>query len=87
VASKGKSARPTVPGPHFKRRRLELAEGGALVMGGDGSIEQTDAAGATTGKWASGDPEWAHYAIRFGLLPHAQTVAPHGRDVPEPRST
>ena len=85
VASKGKGAGPTTPGRHFKRRRLELAEGGALVMSGDGSIEQIDAAGTSTGKWLPTDPEWPHYAIRFGLLPHAQTIAPHGPDVPEPK--
>jgi len=78
--------RPAAAGHRYKRRRLELVEGGALVLRGDGSIQQTDAAGETTGTWGVGDPEWARHAIRFGLQPQAQTVAPHGRGVPEPRT-
>jgi hypothetical protein len=86
VASKDKQTRPTTPGRHFRRRRLELPEGGALVLGSDGSIEQIDAAGASTGRWASGDPGWAGHAIRFGLVAREKTVAPHGREDRQPRS-
>jgi len=79
-------SRATQPGRRFKRRRFELPEGGALVLLGDGSIEQADAAGTTIGKWAAGDPEWAAHAIRFGLLAYPKTVAPHGPGDPAPKT-
>ncbi len=78
-------SRPSAAGRRFKRRELSLAEGGKLILRGDGSILQTDAAGETTGTWVAGDPDWARYAIRFGLQPQALTVAPHGRREPDPR--
>lgn len=69
----------------YRHHELELADGTKLVLHVDGSISQVDAAGETTGKWAPGDGEWAGHAIRFGLQPQAETVAPHGRRVAEPR--
>lgn len=83
---------PTKPPSHlsgvnrrYRPRELELAEGGRLILHGNGSISQTDAAGETLGTWATGDPDWARHAIQFGLVPHPETVAPHGRRVAEPR--
>jgi hypothetical protein len=80
-----KRAWPTPSGRLYKHRELELAEGGKLVLRGDGSITQTDAAGETIGKWAATDPEWAGHALRFGLQPQAETIAPHGRRMSDPR--
>lgn len=71
----------------FRRRQIELAEGGKLVLHGDGSITQTDAAGEATQQWAIGDPDWARYAIRFGLQPQPTTVVPESRRAAEPRPT
>lgn len=76
---------PTGASRRYRRRKLELPEGGQLVLHGNGSISQTDAAGETVGTWAAGEPDWARHAIRFGLMPQAETVAPHGRRVAEPR--
>ena len=78
-------SRPSPAARRFRRRHLELAEGGKLVLHGDGSISQVDAAGETTGTWTIGDPEWAGHAIRFGLQPQPETIAPHGRRISEPR--
>ena len=80
-----KRAWPTPSGRRYKHRELELAEGGKLVLSGDGSITQTDAAGETAGKWVVTDPEWAGHALRFGLQPQAETIAPHGRRLSDPR--
>jgi hypothetical protein len=64
---------------------MVLAEGGKLVLNGDGSISQLDAAGETVASWAVDAAEWSTHAIRFGLQPQTTTVAPHGRRVAEPR--
>jgi hypothetical protein len=66
-------------GHHYRRREIELAEGGKLVLDTDGSIRQVDADGAGIGAWSPGEPEWARQAIRFGLRPESQTVAPNSR--------
>ncbi|MGA2512333.1 MAG: hypothetical protein ABSG37_01770 [Candidatus Limnocylindrales bacterium] len=85
MASGKEQARSPGAGRRFKRRQVKLAEGGVLALRADGSIEQTDAAGEITGTWATGDPGWARHAIRFGLHPQPETVAPHGRREPDPR--
>lgn len=72
-------------GRHYKRREVALAEGGRLVLHGDGSISRIDAAGETIGTWATDDPDWARHGIRFGLRQEAVTVAPHGRRAADPR--
>lgn len=72
-------------GRHFKRRETDLAEGGKLVLNGDGSISQLGPEGETTHTWATDDPEWARHGIRFGLHPQAATIAPHGRRARDPR--
>ena len=61
----------------FRRRTLALAEGGMLVLNGDGSIDQIDAAGAIGHSWNAADPEWPRMALRFGLHPEGETTAPH----------
>jgi hypothetical protein len=66
-------------GHHYRRREIELSEGGKLVLDADGSIRQVDAEGVGTGAWSPGELEWAGHAIRFGLRPESQTVAPNGR--------
>lgn len=78
-------SQPTAAGRRFRRHQLDLAEGGKLILHGDGSITQTDAAGETTRRWAIGDPDWARYAIRFGLQPQPETVVPESRRAAEPR--
>ena len=85
MAQEEKRTRPPAADRRFRRRKLDLAEGGKLVLQGDGSISQVDAAGETTQTWAIGDAEWAVHAIRFGLQPQAETIAPHGRRVSDPR--
>ena len=70
---------PTTHGRRYKRRELQLAEGGKLVLGADGSIAQHDADGTPAHTWAPDDPEWARHAIRFGLYPQDATVPPTGR--------
>ena len=71
----------------FRRRQIALADGGKLVLAGNGSITMTDAAGETTGTWSVGDPDWAGHAIRFGLQPQPITVPPQGRRESAPRPT
>ena len=80
-------SRAPAAGRRFRRRQIELAEGGKLVLRGDGSITQTDAAGEATHQWAIGDQDWARYAIRFGLQPQPTTVVPESRRAAEPRPT
>jgi hypothetical protein len=66
----------------FRPRRLAIANGETLVLGGDGTIERRDPAGATLARWLVDDPAWADHALRFGVRTSPVTVAPHGRDVP-----
>jgi hypothetical protein len=73
-------------GRRYRRHVIELADGGSLVLGVDGSIVRTDAEGATTHTWAPDDPAWADQAIRFGLRPQVPTVTPQGRRVAGPKS-
>jgi hypothetical protein len=70
---------PVVRGRRYKRHALELADGTRLVLEADGTIEHLAADGSRTRSWMPDDPEWSGQAIRFGLRPQAQTVAPHGR--------
>ena len=70
---------PATRARRFKPHELELAEGGRLVLGVDGSIDHLDERGATVRRWMVDDPEWPGQAIRFGLYPQAGTVTPHGQ--------
>ena len=72
---------PAAHGRRFKRRELQLADGGRLVLDADGSIAQLDGDGNQTHAWEPADPEWARHAIRFGLYPQDATVPPTGRYV------
>jgi hypothetical protein len=81
---KDESDRP-VParGPADRRRRyrrheLALADGGRLVLRGDGTIELRGADGVATQAWAPDDGGWPDQAIRFGLRPETRTVRPDG---------
>jgi hypothetical protein len=76
---------PAGPNRRFKRRQISLAEGGKLVLLGDGSITLTDAAGAVTGSWATDDPDWARHAIRFGVQARPETTIPEAPRVATPR--
>lgn len=67
------------PGRRFKPHELELADGGRLVLGVDGSIERIDERGSMMHRWKHDDPEWPDQAIRFGLHPQARTTTPHGQ--------
>jgi hypothetical protein len=71
----------------FRRRELQVAGRGTLVLDVDGSIHQLDDRGTTIRTWEPTDPEWPSEAIRFGLHAQAPTVAPHGRvpDTKPPR--
>ena len=68
----------------FRRREVELAAGGKLVLNADGSIEQSGADGTVVGTWKTGDDDWARHAVRFGLKPPSETVVPPGRRDREP---
>lgn len=72
-------------GRRYRRHAIELADGGTLVLGVDGSIERSDAAGATTHAWTPEDPGWADQAIRFGIRQQPVTVAPQGRRTQGPK--
>jgi len=78
-------SKPAPSTRRFRRHQLDLAEGGKLVLQGDGSIIQTDAAGETVHRWAIGETDWERYAIRFGLQPQPETVVPESRRDAEPR--
>jgi hypothetical protein len=85
VAAGKARSKPSAAASRFRRRQIELADGGKLVLHGDGSITQLDAAGEAKQQWAIDDPDWAHYAIRFGLQPQPMTVVPDSRRAAEPR--
>jgi hypothetical protein len=70
---------PAAHGRRYKRREVQLPEGGKLVLGADGSIAQHEAGGTLSHTWAPDDPEWARHAIRFGLYPRDATVPPTRR--------
>jgi hypothetical protein len=72
-------------GHRYRRREIELTEGGKLILDSDGSIREVDADGVEKGAWSPGEPEWAGHAIRFGLRPQSQTVAPNSRRVRDAR--
>ena len=80
-----RSPRPVGAASRFRRRQIDLGEGGTLVLHGDGAITQTAADGAVVGQWGVDDSEWARHAIRFGLQPQPQTVVPESRRAAEPR--
>ena len=73
------SRTPVTRGRRFKPHELALADGGRLVLGVGGSIDQLDDRGSITRSWTPDDPEWPDQAIRFGLRPQAPTVTPHGQ--------
>jgi hypothetical protein len=73
-------------GHRYRRREIELTEGGKLVLDSDGSIRQVDAEGVAREAWSPGEPEWARHAIRFGLRPQSQTVAPNSRRARDART-
>lgn len=75
------SPSPATHGRRFKRRKVKLADGGRLDLNTDGSIALVDGAGIIMQSWAPADQEWARHAIRFGLYPHGETIAPDGRSV------
>ena len=75
------SPSPAAHGRRFKRRELQLADGGTLVLNADGSIAQLDGYDKPTHTLAPADPDLASHAIRFGLYPQDATVPPTGRYV------
>jgi len=75
------SSGPVPRGRRYRRHELELADGGRLVLGVDGTIDHLDPHGSTTHSWMPDDPEWPDQAIRFGLHPQTPTVTPQGRRV------
>jgi hypothetical protein len=85
VATKKARPKPPATANRFRRRQIELASGVKLVLHGNGSITQVDGAGETTAQWAVDDPDWPHYAIRFGLQPQPTTVVPESRREAAPR--
>jgi hypothetical protein len=78
-------SQPAAADRRFRRRQIVLSEGGKLVLHGNGSISRIDAAGETAKQWAIDDPDWARYAIRFGLQPQRGTELPESRRDARPR--
>jgi hypothetical protein len=72
---------PPRGGRRYRHRELKLADGGRLVLRTDGTIARFDDAGTRTASWTTDDPEWPGHAIRFGLHPETDTVAPNGSGV------
>jgi hypothetical protein len=72
-------------GARYRRREIDLAVGGRLILDPDGSIRHVDGEGATKQSWAPEDPDWARQAIRFGVRPQSRTVAPNSRRVRDGR--
>lgn len=65
----------------FRRHEIGLADGGRLILHGDGTIDRVDEDGVATRSWAPDDPDWPDQAIRFGLHAQTPTVTPQGRRV------
>jgi hypothetical protein len=65
---------------HYKRRELATADGGALVLRTDGTIDLLAADRTIVQSWDPGDPEWGDHAFRFGIRVQERTVAPRGPD-------
>jgi hypothetical protein len=85
VAPDRKGTKAGSRGHAFRRRELDLPDGGKLILHPDGSIAQLDGAGAAVAGWTTADAEWAGHAIRFGVLPQPATVTPPGSRSPEAR--
>jgi hypothetical protein len=68
------------PTRHYKRRELATADGGALVLRTDGTIELLAADRTVVQSWDPEDPEWGGHAFRFGIRVQERTVAPRGPD-------
>jgi hypothetical protein len=68
------------PTRHYKRRELVTADGGALVLRTDGTIDILAADRTVVQSWKPGDPEWGGHAFRFGIRVQERTVAPRGPD-------
>ncbi len=49
---------PATGGRRIKPHALELADGGRLVLGADGSIDHIDGHGSRVHRWKLDDPEW-----------------------------
>jgi hypothetical protein len=81
LAGQEPPSRPVGRGHRYRRHELDLADGGRLVLGVDGTIDRLDPDGSTTQSWGPDDPGWPDQAIRFGLHPQAPTVTPGGRRV------
>ena len=86
MAPESKRARAVSPGHRFKRREIDLVEGGKLVLHTDGSISQVDDQSVTVATWAGDDPEWPRHAIRFGLLSQPRTTVPPDARVRAPKT-
>jgi hypothetical protein len=68
------------PTRHYKRRELATADGGALVLRTDGTIDLLAADRTVVQSWNPGDPEWGGHAFRFGIRVQERTVAPRVPD-------
>jgi hypothetical protein len=68
------------PARHYKRRELATADGGALVLRTDGTIDILATDRTVVQSWKPGDPEWGGHAFRFGIRVQERTVAPRGPD-------
>ncbi len=63
-----------------RRREFGQADGTALVLNQDGSIDLLAQDGSVARSWTAADPEWESYAFRFGIRSQPRTVAPRGPD-------
>jgi len=75
-----RSATKKPPTRHYKRRELATADGGALVLRTDGTIDLLGTDRAVVQSWNPEDPEWGGHAFRFGIRVQERTVPPRGPD-------
>ncbi len=66
----------------YKRREVDLPDGGKLVLRGDGSIRQLSGDGTAVDSWSPDDPAWESRAFRFGIQYQPTTIKPSGRNMP-----
>ncbi len=79
-AGPDRSAITRPPTRQYKRRELATADGGALVLRTDGTIDLLAADRTVVESWKPEDPEWGVHAFRFGIRVQERTVAPRGPD-------